>query len=77
MSHQRATLGIHVRPPVSQRVSDWLRAPTKYGWAVKTGRGRYRVGEIPKSSLRRMRRIAAAQRALVAERDEHHITPAA
>lgn len=51
--------GIDPGPEPSARIADWLRAPRRYGWVVRVGPGRYRPGVIPKSTLRRMRRIAA------------------
>ena len=51
--------GIDPGPEPSARIADWLRSPRGRGWVVRVAPGRYRAGVIPKSTLRRMRRIAS------------------
>jgi hypothetical protein len=58
----------------SKVVSDHLRAEVNRGRVVRVGRGRYRVGEIPGSTRRRIRyAVGHRQRALA----DHHRRTAA
>ncbi len=43
-----------------RKASDALRMPVGRGWVVRVGRGRYRFGVMPPTSLRRAQRWVAA-----------------